>query len=71
MITSRVTTKAQTTIPRAVRLALEIAEGDTLVYELVDGAVVMRRLEVVVPEDPFTTFEEWGGDADTRAYAEL
>lgn len=71
MITSRVTSKAQTTIPKAVRVALGLAEGDTLVYEIVDGAVVLRRHAEHEVDDPFALFDEWAGDEDRRAYADL
>ena len=71
MITSRVTSKAQTTIPKAVRSALGLAEGDTLVYDIVDGRVVLRRLTEPALEDPFALFDEWDGDVDRQAYAEL
>jgi antitoxin PrlF len=42
MITSKVTSKSQTTIPAGVRDALEIKPGDELTYELRDGYVIMR-----------------------------
>ena len=71
MITSRVTSKAQTTIPKAVRAALGLVEGDTLVYEIVDGQVVLRRFAEAGIDDPFAMFDEWGGDADRQAYAAL
>lgn len=71
MITSRVTSKAQTTIPKAVRVALGLGEGDTLVYDIVDGQVVLRRFVEAGLDDPFALFDEWDGDADRRAYAGL
>lgn len=71
MITSKVSSKAQTTIPRPVRVALGLAEGDTLVYDLADGRVVLRRLEAVVVDEPFAHFDEWDSDADRAAYADL
>jgi antitoxin PrlF len=71
MITSRVTSKAQTTIPKAVRVALGLTEGDTLVYEIVDGQVVLRRFAEAGIDDPFAMFDEWDGEADRKAYAAL
>lgn len=71
MITSRVTSKAQTTIPKAVRAALGLAEGDTLVYDIVDGQVVLRRLTEPALDDPFALFDEWDGEADRQAYVGL
>jgi len=46
MITSKLTTKGQTTVPRAVRSALGLKVGDLLWYELVDGRVILRKLRV-------------------------
>ena len=43
MITSRITSKAQTTIPRPVREALRLREGDAVAYAI-DGERV--RIEV-------------------------
>ena len=72
MITSKLTSKAQTTIPQPVRAALRLKEGDELVYQIEDERVVLtkarRRKEV---DDPFRTFGEWSSDADRRAYGNL
>ena len=72
MITSRLTSKAQTTIPQPVRAALGLRPGDAIAYRIEDGRVVLTRAKVEAPEDdPFGTFGEWGGAADTEAYAGL
>ena len=71
MITSRLSSKAQTTIPRSVRTALGLREGDTLQYEIVEGQVILRKAAGTTLEDPFSCFEEWDSEADRRAYAEL
>ncbi|WP_298173241.1 type II toxin-antitoxin system PrlF family antitoxin [Acidithiobacillus sp.] len=39
MITSKLTSKAQTTIPQPVRIALHLREGDEIVYRIEDGLV--------------------------------
>ena len=45
MITSKLTSKAQTTIPQPVRAALRLAEGDELAYEIGGGFdSFLRRL---------------------------
>lgn len=63
MIIGRITAKAQTTIPRAVRLALGINPGDEIAYEIDGDRVVMRR--AADPFDkPFASFTEWGDDLD-------
>ena len=43
MITSRLTSKAQTTIPQAVRAALGLRAGDELAYVIEDGRVLLTR----------------------------
>jgi len=72
MITSKLTSKAQTTIPQPVRAALGLVEGDELVYQIEDGrAVVTKARSRPGADDPFRTFNEWGSDADRKAYAGL
>jgi antitoxin PrlF len=67
MIQSRITSKAQTTIPAPVRKALGLREGDLVTYRIEEGRVIMTRAEAAA-DDPFATFSEWGGAADTEAY---
>lgn len=71
MITSRLTSKAQTTVPQAVRNALGLREGDDLAYEIKDGRVTLTKARAPAHDDPFATFDEWDSDADRRAYADL
>lgn len=70
MITSKLTAKAQTTIPQAVRTALRLKPGDELAYVIQDGRVVLSKADRGV-EDPFGAFNEWNSDADRKAYAKL
>ncbi len=71
MIKSKLTSKAQTTIPQAVRTALHLREGDEIAYVIENGRVILTRASSDAAEDPFGTFGEWDSDADRRAYAEL
>ena len=71
MITSRLTSKAQTTIPQAVRAALRLQPGDELAYAIEDGRVILTRMEPFPADDPFKAFAEWDSDADRDAYAGL
>lgn len=71
MITSKLSSKAQTTIPQAVRNALRLAEGDELVYEIDGDTVILKKAQRSAADDPFATFIEWSSEADSRAYAEL
>ena len=70
MITSTLKRKSQTTVPEAVRSALELQEGDRIVYTIENGRVVITRSRPV-SEDPFALFTEWDSEADRRAYADL
>lgn len=69
MITSKLTTKAQTTIPQAVRAALRLKEGDALAYAIVGDHVVLTKAKAEPADDPFAAFSEWSGEKDDKAYA--
>ena len=71
MITSKLTTKGQTTIPQAVRAALGLREGDDIAYSIEEGRVVLTRVTAEPADDPFHTFTEWNSEADRWAYADL
>ena len=72
MIISKLTTKAQTTIPQPVRAALHLGPGDQLAYEIDDRRVILTKATSSgKTDDPFRTFREWSSDADTKAYARL
>jgi antitoxin PrlF len=73
MITSKLTSKAQTTIPQVIRTALRLREGDEIAYSIEGDVVTIRKAPAVpaVAEDPFATFDEWNGDADRKAYRDL
>lgn len=70
MILGRITAKAQTTIPRAVRLALGLQPGDDVVWEIDGDHVVLTRARA--GSDPFVgnldSFTEWASDADCKAF---
>lgn len=71
MITSKLTSKAQTTIPQSVRTALHLKEGDEIAYHIEGNRAILTRAATDVIEDPFSTFSEWHSDADRQAYANL
>ena len=72
MITSKLTSKAQTTIPQPVRSALRLRAGDEIAYAIEEGRVVLTRAHPgETADDPFKTFSEWDGPSDTEAYAGL
>lgn len=71
MITSKISSKSQTTIPQPVRIALRLQEGDEIAYAIEDGRVVLTRAQPLALDDPFATFEEWDSPADRKAYGNL
>jgi len=71
MITSKLTSKAQTTIPQPVRTALRLKEGDEIIYAIDGDRVILTRAPKEHADDPFATFGEWASDADRQAYAGL
>jgi antitoxin PrlF len=76
MILSRITSKAQTTIPGAVRRALGLDSGDRVIWSIDnDGKVTVRRFALVDPADPFvnnfSTFTEWADELDEEAFRDL
>ena len=77
MITSKLTSRSQTTIPRAVRRALGVGAGDDIAYVIDEGQVVLTRAtpsraRSALPfEDPFEAFEEWHSAEDIEAFRDL
>ena len=71
MIKSKLTSKAQTTIPQPVRAALRLHEGDELSYLIEGERVILTKANDAPVDDPFRTFVEWDSEADRRAYADL
>lgn len=71
MITSKITSKSQTTVPQAVRIALRLKPGDELAYAIKGRQVILSKANLDAGEDPFGSFEEWGSDADREAYGSL
>jgi antitoxin PrlF len=71
MITSKLTSKAQTTIPQPVRKALRVKEGDEIAYRIEGDRVILTKATRASADDPFSTFSEWAEENDTRAYARL
>jgi antitoxin PrlF len=71
MITSKLTTKAQTTIPQPVRTALRLESGDELAYEIEGDRVILTKVIERGIDDPFRAFAEWDSAADRKAYAKL
>lgn len=71
MITSKLTSKAQTTIPQPIRAALHLKEGDEIAYVIEATGVLITRAGTIVEDDPFGSFKEWNSEADRKAYGDL
>jgi antitoxin PrlF len=71
MIKSKLTSKAQTTIPLPVRNALRLGPGDELVYAIEGDRVILTKADSSPVHDPFATFSEWSSAADREGYAKL
>ena len=68
---SKLTSKAQTVIPKSVREKLGLKPGDFLRYVIQGERVVIERVKNETEDDPFATFTEWSSEADERAYGSL
>jgi antitoxin PrlF len=72
MIESRVTSKAQVTLPKAVRTALGLQAGDVVAWEIADDCVVLMRAD---GDDAlinnFAMFDEWASEGDCAAFDNL
>lgn len=71
MITSKITSNAQTTIPQPVRAALRVGKGDEIAYRIEGDHVILTKAKRELVDDPFATFHEWSSEADQHAYADL
>lgn len=68
---SKLSSKSQAVIPRAVRERLGVGPGDVLRFRLTDRAVEIERVIDPPEEDPFATFAEWRSEEDERLYRDL
>lgn len=72
MITSKLSSKAQTTIPQPIRAALHLRDGDELLYQIDGARVILTKAQKLIDaDDPFGTFGEWNSAADKKAYGNL
>jgi antitoxin PrlF len=67
---SKISSKSQTVLPRAVRERLKLGPGDKVRYVMTQKAVIIEKHDDVV-DDPFIAFTEWASPEDDAAYADL
>ncbi len=70
-VTSKLSVKSQTVLPREVRERLGVAPGDTIRYVLGSEGVRLEKASPSEIDDPFASFSEWSSAADDEAYADL
>lgn len=74
-IFSKITSKAQTTVPKEVRAALGVKPGDLLVYRIAKGGkVTLAKAEPIdraYLKAVENTLSEWASAEDKRAYDDL
>lgn len=71
---SKISAKGQTTIPAKIRNQLGLGSGDTVVYEIKDEGVLVRK--VAETNNSYlsaisSTLEEWDCDEDNEAWCDL
>jgi antitoxin PrlF len=69
-VEARITSKNQLTLPREVRRALSVGDGDRLEFAIEGDAITVRKAGTR-GDDPFGAFQEWSSDADQTAYDKL
>ena len=73
-IFSKITSKAQTTVPKEVREALGVKPGDLLVYRIKGGKVTVAKgepLDRAYLKAVEATLSEWTSAEDKAAYDDL
>ena len=71
---AKLASKAQTTLPKAVREALGVGPGDVLVYRVAADGVTLARAEALDRswlKDLDASLSEWGSAEDAAAFGGL
>ena len=74
MITSKLTSKAQTTLPKEVRQALSLRPGDHITYVVKGDMAELRKappLDLEYLRAVESTLSEWSSPEDAEAYDDL
>jgi antitoxin PrlF len=70
-VRSKVTSKYQTVIPKAVRERLGLKTGDVIRFNVSEEGAVVLEKDAGSEDDPFACFEEWKSDEDEHLYRDL
>jgi antitoxin PrlF len=70
-VSSKVSVKSQTVIPREVRRRLGVKPGDTLRYRVTDHGVLLDKAPTPEADDPIASLSEWASEADEKASQDL
>ena len=71
---SKITARGQTTIPKRIREAADLREGDLVGFDLRGNRVVLRKVEVESDrylEGLSGLMDEWTGPEDEEAWCDL
>ena len=72
MIISKLSSRAQTTIPEPVGTAVRLREGDESADVIEPYRVVLTRSRLnTLTDEPFEAFSEWNSLVDTHAFVGL
>jgi AbrB family looped-hinge helix DNA binding protein len=69
ILTSRITSKGQTTIPKRVRDSLNISAGDVISFEVREGEAVLQKVTTIDPQwnrAVSATLTEWNDELDDQ-----
>ncbi len=74
--TAKVSSKAQTVLPKIVREKLGVKPGDTIRYRETDHGFVVEKVEDLELSDdwggdPFAAFTEWATPEEDEAWKDL
>lgn len=71
MLTSKLSSKSQVTLPKEVRAALDAQPGDVIAYEIEDNVVYLKRVgpfDAAFHKSLAASLDEWTSDADEEAF---
>lgn len=72
---SKLTTKNQATVPKAIRFLLHLKPGDTIFYDIQpDQSILLKKatpLDIEHLKSLETTLSEWRSKDDEQAYNDL